>query len=69
LGCGDNGDSVVKVGPKVVSEAVEVACQQLVSVGAADADFARLVKAWPTLNAAARRMVLAVVDAAQETDQ
>ena len=57
------------VAPVVAFGTVENGCQRLITVDAADADLARLVKAWPTLNAAARRMVLAVVDAAQETDQ
>lgn len=57
------------VAPMVATETVESGCERLFAVDDLDADLSRLMKAWPTLPVTVRRMMLAVLDAAQNSDQ
>ena len=50
--------------PMVVTDTVENGCKQLISVAETDAELARVVAAWPTLSAVAKRMILAALDSA-----
>ena len=61
----ENKGFASSVAQKVATDMAENGCERLISVAQTDPDLARLVSAWATLSATAKRMILAALDADQ----
>ena len=60
--CRENAGFSSVVAQMVATDTSENGCERLISVAETDPELARLVAAWPTLSAVAKRMILAVLD-------
>ena len=60
--CRENAGISSVVAQMVATDTPENGCERLISVAETDPELARLVSAWPTLSAVAKRMILAALD-------